>query len=376
MWFRRHSLTEGFSLNREEMWTDSSGRNYPIMVEYGKKTNLFGLKENRLTGFEKRVRKFRRLCRDYISNPKLLEVVERCGLCGLSSSHAIADTTIQGITYYRCPRCEFRFIKKQFSKEASEEFYSHNTFLSSTYTDKRLTEKRVKDIVMPKVSWTVNQFRKIFGRNPRRILDVGAGGGHFVHAAKKMGLKADGLESNKPSIKYCKEVFNIDLKPIDFLKYKNQEAGGGPDIITFWTVLEHLPNFMDFLKMARKILKKDALIVAEVPRWSSFDTALQKLFPSSVTRHIVPPIHSQIFSDSALANAFIKSGFIPRSAWYFGMDMYELTMQIARAAKSDSLIKSTGEKLLSLQPVIDQGMLSDTMVFAGIPNKKPGKIPG
>lgn len=367
IWFRRYPLVEGFQTNRIEVWINDSGKSYPLNINYGKKTDLLGLKQGQLTGFNNQVDGHKKLCYKFLENPQYIEVVNKCPLCGLDARHAFADAIIQKATYYRCPQCEFRFLKERLSQKALDEFYASDTTLSATLTDRKLTEKRVEDIVTPKVKWVCEKFVEIYGKKPERILDVGAGAGHFVYAGRKLGFDIQGIEPNKPSIDYCKEVFGIDLLPIDFIEYVQKNYNKKVDVITFWAVLEHIPNFMDLLKAAKKLLNEGGLIVVEVPRWSSLDTVVQKTFSDSVTRHLFPLSHIQIFSDSALATAFIKTGFIPKAAWYFGMDMYELTMQLARALNNDRIIAEGGGVLLNLQPILDQSMLSDTMVFAGTP---------
>ena len=338
-----------------------------MKIQYGKSTDLFGLKQNHLSGFNSQVSRYRKLCNKFLKNKANTENVLKCSLCGLHSSKAKPDVIIHGTTYYACPQCDLRFLKKRLSKIASDKFYSSDETLSFTHRDPKLTEKRISEIVMPKALWAVEKFKDIYGRNPKKIVDVGAGGGQFVYAAQKLGLEAYGVEPNEPSRTYCKKTFGINLEPTDFLMYakKNSDI----DIITFWMVLEHVPDFMNFFKAARNMFtsKKQGLLIVEVPRWSSLDTAVQRAFPDSVNRHLFPLSHIRIFSDSSLANAFVKSGFTPKAAWYFGMDMYELTMQLARLAGENKIISQLGPVLLGLQPILDQGMLSDTMVFAGTP---------
>ena len=56
--------------------------------------------------------------------------------------------------------------------------------------------------------------------------------------------------------------------------------------------------------------------------------------------------------------------FKPRGAWYFGMDMYELACQLGYSSDEKVFFEDPGKFLLDLQPVIDSGFLSDTMIFS------------
>ena len=46
------------------------------------------------------------------------------------------------------------------------------------------------------------------------------------------------------------------------------------------------------------------------------------------------------------------------------MDMYELACQLGYETKNEIFFKFPGKYLLKLQPTIDSGLLSDTMVFS------------
>lgn len=366
-WNRTYKLTSTFPTERKESWISENGYKCEMVIRYGKHTNLFGFKQNSVKDFNTQVERCRNLCHTYLKDENNLEHVTACPLCGLDGSGE-KDISIHDMRYLRCPRCDFHYLEKRLNEKASDEFYKHDTTLSATLTDPKLTQARVREIVIPKVDWITETFKQIHGQLPEKVVDVGAGGGHFVFAARERGLDVVGIEPNKPSADYCKTTFNVELKQEDFLEYAKEHIDD-TDIVTFWAVLEHIPSFMTFLKSARKMFnKRKGMIVVEVPRWNSFDSVLQERFPDSVNRHLFPVSHIQIFSDSSLANAFVENNFLPRAAWYFGMDMFELTMQLARKAESGTLINECGSILLELQPALDQAMLSDTMVFAGVPS--------
>lgn len=367
-WKREFSTTDNFPKVRDELWKRNNKTIIPMHVQYGKQTDLFNLKEGTLEGFNKQVTRYRKLCERYFNDESKLVSVSKCMLCASDSTHALPDIEIHGVHYCRCEKCDLRFLKRRLSNEALNQFYAEDQVLTATLTDKELVKKRIEDIVIPKVNWSINEYRRVFGRSPQKIVDVGAGAGHFVYAARKLGLNAIGIEPNEPSQRFAKDVLGIDLKPEGFLDCS--KTCEDADIITFWAVLEHIPDFMQFLRTANNILKKknNGLVVVEVPRWHSLGTEVQRLFSKAVNRHLFPLTHLMVFSDSSLANAFVESGFLPIGAWFFGMDMYELVLQFARKLDNKQLIDEVGDMLLGFQPIIDQGFLSDTMVFSGVVN--------
>ena len=127
---------------------------------------------------------------------------------------------------------------------------------------------------------------------------------------------------------------------------------------------------MSFLKAAYQTLSgRRALVIAEVPRWDCLGTAIQSAFSDSIARHLDPLGHINCFTDSSLATAFESSGFVPVSAWYFGMDAFELTMQLSylMGEKGSLILDSLGSFIRLLQDSVDQARLCDEMVLAGKP---------
>ena len=210
------------------------------------------------------------------------------------------------------------------------------------------------------------QFKKLYGRRPRTVLDVGTGSGHFVYACRQLGMKADGIELSGPSIDFCRKNFKIELKPVDFTRQWRNFLDA--DIVTFWGGIEHVPDPTIFLKTAHKVLgKKEGFVIAEVPRWDSISTAMQSLFPESVVRHLDPLGHAHIFTDTSLVTVFKRSGIAPVAAWYFGMDAYEKIIQMSHLLRNENLIKRLNKKINFLQDTFDKNHLSDMLVLAGRP---------
>jgi len=294
------------------------------------------------------------------------ERVEQCPICGTDSARSQPRLSVYGAHYHQCPECSHCFVLNRPTAASLQDFYSGDAQYAATYTDNRAAETRVQQVAVPKVAWTVHHFERLYGRKPRYILDVGAGGGHFVYACKQMGLEARGIELSEASREFCRKHFGFELDAADFAR--EWPAFSGAEVVTFWGVLEHVPDPMSLLRAARQLLAEaEQLIIAEVPRWISFSTAVQSAFPDSVVRHLDPLGHIHCFTDSSIATAFEQAGFGPVAAWYFGMDGYELTMQIAHLLNDRRVVSILGKHIADLQHIIDQGQLSDEIVLAGKP---------
>jgi 2-polyprenyl-3-methyl-5-hydroxy-6-metoxy-1,4-benzoquinol methylase len=225
-------------------------------------------------------------------------------------------------------------------------------------------ELRLSQIVAPKLQWVIDQYRKHCGRDPRTVLDVGAGAGHFVEGCRRKGLNAEGYEISKASCRFAREVFGIELRNEDFL---SELSTAKVDVITFWGLLEYVPQPRQFLQAARRRLNSsEGMLVVEIPRCDCLSTAIQKEFPKTVARHMDPTSHVNCFSDASAAMALLKSGFEPKAAWYFGMDAYEVLMQLAMNAQDDQLIDRFAQLIPGLQAALDRALLCDDLIIAAI----------
>ncbi len=268
--------------------------------------------------------------------------------------------------YCQCADCDHYFLGKRPSEESVREFYAQDTFYADTYTDKRTAEMRVQQIAMSKAEWMADQFSALYGRNPETVLDVGAGSGHFVHACRRMGIEARGIEISDSSREFCRSQFGFDLEDVDFLEAWQDYSP--VDIVTFWGVIEHVTEPMGLMHTARKAIREEeSLVVAEVPRWDCLGTAVQSAYSDSIIRHLNPISHIHCFTDTSLATVFESSGLAPAAAWYFGMDAYELAVQLAYHAQEDNILRSIGQHIPSWQACLDGGRLSDEIVVAGRP---------
>jgi 2-polyprenyl-3-methyl-5-hydroxy-6-metoxy-1,4-benzoquinol methylase len=365
----KKQINFGFKNNEtKEKWISNTDRqdSYEVDVRYGKEIDICSLKFPIICDLEAQINEHR------ISRKKLFDSekvrIFHCPICNAEPEKWERKLNIYGAEYYHCTICDHYFLKETPAQSVLEDFYKYSKPYSNIYVDKKTLETRLNQVAVPKLEWVIKQFSRQYGRKPESILDVGAGGGHFVYVCKQNGLNAQGIELSESSLDFCRENFNFDLICKDFLKEKNKFDNF--DIVTFWGIIEHVPNPNDFLKSAFEILNgRDSMIVASVPRWDCFDTAIQKSFPDSIIRHLDPMGHIHCFSDSSLASAFEMNGFAPCSAWYFGMDVYELMIQLSYHLHDDQIIDLLKPHLITLQNAIDQGCLSDEIVLAGIPKK-------
>ncbi len=296
-------------------------------ITYGKPVDIFKLKSDVQESFLDRVAKHHHKVELLFSDKEVSTIT--CPVCGTDCSSQPV-IIIHGGKYLECHKCNHKFVGNRLSLSELVKFYKTSEVYSSTYTNKKTSDQRVKDVSLPKATWLINEFVKAYGRKPKSILDVGAGGGHMVRAYNLLGIQAQGIEISKDSNKFAKDNFDLKLLNKDYLKTSLNDFINPPEIISFWGVLEHVSSPISFLKKTKTLLsnQKSNLVVAAVPNFRSGSTAIQTLYPSTVLRNIGPESHLHMFTIESIQKAFELTGFEPVAAWYFGMDAYEFWTQI------------------------------------------------
>jgi SAM-dependent methyltransferase len=289
--------------------------------------------------------------------------ITTCPACA-ADTPAPDAIAVFGQGYARCGACGHGFIRHQPSAATLDAVFSGSDAHSSAYVDRAGLEIRLAQIIAPKADWVLDNYRRLYGRAPRSALDVGAGGGHFVEGMRRRGIAAEGYERSRASRRFAAEAFGVTLRDDDFLVAAPEKR----DLVTFWGLLEYVPEPRRFLEQARRCLDaENGLLIVEIPRLDCFGTAVQRELPENVARHMDPTSHMNAFTDASLATALVETGFRPVAAWYFGMDMYELLVQAALRLGDERVFAELTDLIAPLQASLDHGRQCDDLVIAARP---------
>jgi SAM-dependent methyltransferase len=97
---------------------------------------------------------------------------------------------------------------------------------------------------------------------PARVLDVGCAGGAFVEAAGRCGYHCVGLE---PSRELAAAARGRGLDVDNVLLEAHSFEPRSFDMITFWDVLEHVPDPKALLRIAGELLRPDGVLLINFP---------------------------------------------------------------------------------------------------------------
>ena len=135
-----------------------------------------------------------------------------------------------------------------------------------------------------------------------RILDVGCGTGGFLHQLRQRHGDAYtvlGHDIAGPAVDHA-EGLGI---PVHRGTLSTLRADPPFDVVTFWAVLEHLPNPRDFVSEAHRLLRPGGLCFALTPNFRSLAVRLA----GAKYRYILPQ-HVNYFDATPLADLFTRPG--------------------------------------------------------------------
>jgi len=368
-WFRTTPFSADHETQRQEKWQcqreDGAVFDFDVNVRAGKPLDVVALKGLDLAELRGYAEFLQKTARQLYGSGSPLRKITLCPCCGTETGNFNDQAlSVFGIDYFRCCECGHVFVLEQPTNEAHTKLFSESETHSATYVDKDALELRLRQVVAPKLDWCVAQFSNLHnGKHPSSVLDVGAGGGHFLAVAARSGISVEGFELSKSSRAFARENFGLTLNDGDFLTTDLAPV----DLVTFWGLLEYVCDPAPFLEKAREILCPGGMLVVEVPRADALGTVVQSLPDSVVARHMDPTSHIQAFSDESLMTLLFRSGFQPVAVWYFGMDVYEVLVQAAARLDDASVLESMAGLIPKLQESLDLGRQCDDIIVAAVP---------
>lgn len=215
-------------------------------------------------------------------------VIPACPLC---EGVAPARFTVRGFVVHRCAPCDLEFVWPTPSEEVVRAVYATGYFTGAGagYDD---YFGRERSIARRKSQARLDALEAL-GHAGGRLLDVGCAAGYFVDDARARGWDSFGVEPSPEARRGLAErVTPYVLSSLD-------EARGPFDVVTFWDVLEHLPDPLATLREARALLRPGGTLGVVVPVLGSTNT---RLAPRTWDQY-KPPEHLWFFSRSAMRAA-------------------------------------------------------------------------
>ncbi len=200
----------------------------------------------------------------------------------------------------RCKSCGFHF-----TSPIPDEANIGSYYKSESYVSHSSSKKGVINRIYHWVRW-YSLKRKVSLINSlskeKRVLDIGAGTGHFLKQAKLAGWKVTGLEPDSDARSLAKSVNGVDLLDQQTLYSLEKESF---DVITMWHVLEHVYHLKKDVKRITELLAPEGTLVVAVPNMNSYDAKYYKEHWAAFDL----PIHLYHFTQKDIISLFDRYNF-------------------------------------------------------------------
>jgi 2-polyprenyl-3-methyl-5-hydroxy-6-metoxy-1,4-benzoquinol methylase len=94
-----------------------------------------------------------------------------------------------------------------------------------------------------------------------RLLDIGCGAGEFLTVAEHSGFRPVGLEPSKTAFEIARKAHPVIRGELGTVGFKEDTF----DVVTLWSVLEHVPEPSACLRRIRGLLRQDGILALRVP---------------------------------------------------------------------------------------------------------------
>lgn len=216
--------------------------------------------------------------------------ISNCYLCQKS---AVPIYLLGNRTIYRCPDDDLFF---SFDKKSGQFCYDQEYYEVSPYSQPQF----FNDIYFQN---KLNKIKVLTQEGKPNILDVGCGWGNFLEVLKNNNTPYLGIDLASASIKLCQKR-NLNVKKESLLEL-SKSINKKYSAITFFQVLEHLKKPLEYLKAAKKIVKKNGVILLTTPNNDSpFRLMLGANWPVYNT-----PSHYFFYSKNSLERLLKLAGF-------------------------------------------------------------------
>ncbi len=189
----------------------------------------------------------------------------------------------QGLDIYRCQDCQHRFLNPRVKYEVAMGIYADDKTASDIYTQPLQIE-----IDETKYQYGLDLIEQLAPPDHNKIMDLGCGAGVMLKVADKAGWKyCIGVDANKRYSEIYKETQGIQYISTTFESLEPDRLGKDYDVISMWSVLEHLYDIHTILGQLKSMLKKKGLLFILVPNVESLATRLMReMSPTFNWKHV------------------------------------------------------------------------------------------
>ncbi len=292
----------------------------------------------------------------------------KCKICGAKLGKPLY--TSHRIGYIECPSCGHLNSECEDTDDFASKVYVEDDY-SKNYSaaDKESYIKRRDMIYAPKAEYLRDCLKHDgMAAENVNILDIGAGCGYFVSAARQCGMKAVGVDVSDSEVAYGNAMTEEEwLTHVGLTDSIDIIRKSDANVLTAVGVLEHLVHLDENLDA----IKENAnirYVFASVPMFS-FSSCFEVAFANGYNRH-TGGTHTHLFTNESIEKMAQKIGFEVAYEWRFGSDindLYRFLMVSMQKNNNEEFSRYFSDKFVplmdELQEVLDKSEFSSELHF-------------
>jgi 2-polyprenyl-3-methyl-5-hydroxy-6-metoxy-1,4-benzoquinol methylase len=267
-----------------------------------------------------------------------------CPVCGSAERSPVVEQN--RLQVVRCPRCAQRYVWPVPSAAVLQAIYDgayyrggHGSVGFSDYGSLARARRRM-------FGHHLDRLRPFLSGG--RVLDVGCATGDFLLVARDRGWEVLGVDPS-PAADQARAA---GLRICGGTIRDAEIEAGSLDLITFWDVLEHVPDPVGELRLAAGLLRQDGLVALTVPdaggltarlsgkRWFGYKTAGEHLqfFTAATLRRTLAAAGFQLLLRRPVAWSCTVGFLVDRAALYLGPPGRLLNRGLARTPMAGLIV--------------------------------------
>ena len=152
-----------------------------------------------------------------------------------------------------------------------------------------------------------------------KILDYGAGTGHFARTMADRGWSVTAIEKNAKAREFAQQEYGFGMRPVEAMAGIAERE---MDVVTMWHVMEHVQDLDNMWKELYRILDDTGIAIIAVPNCSSYDAQKYKEHWAAYD----VPRHLWHFTPSSIMRWGEKHGFLLERQYTMPFDGFYISM--------------------------------------------------
>jgi SAM-dependent methyltransferase len=265
-----------------------------------------------------------------------------CGFEEISSSFVI-----DRFRHVRCKNCGMVYTNPRLKEKTTHDRYHDNAY-DASYKIKLIPSIDYRRNVLGVNKY--NQIARYFDK-PGKVLDIGCGLGELLSVFNENSWDCTGIEFNEFAANYGRTSFDLNIINKSIYDF---DGSTRYDLIMLWGVLEHFYDPLKVLNKIHELMKKDGLLVLEVPSGDSVFVRYVEANPQSADRIIEGDRHIMLFSVRSFIEMTERAGFYSDTITSNGLDIATLNR-----LKLDGRLNPS--QTTELQGLLDESLQGDLL---------------